>query len=60
VIVGADGKRVTTLERLRDILAQKKPGDHIQLEVYRDNDKRTVDVELGRQPSSPRGACRAR
>jgi S1-C subfamily serine protease len=60
VIVGADGRRVTTLERLRDVLAQKKPGDHVRLEIYRDHDKQTVDVKLGNQPSSPRNACRAR
>jgi S1-C subfamily serine protease len=46
---------VTSVEELRDILAEHSPGDSIELEVYRDGAKRTVTVELGRQPASPRG-----
>jgi S1-C subfamily serine protease len=55
LLVAADGRRVTGVEELRDILAGHKPGDTIDLEVYRAGAKRTVTVELGRQPSSPRG-----
>ena len=55
LLVAADGRRVTGVEELRDILAGHSPGDTIDLEVYRDGAKRTVTVELGRQPSSPRG-----
>jgi S1-C subfamily serine protease len=55
LLVAADGRRVTGVEELRDILAGHSPGDTIELEVYRDGAKRTVTVELGRQPSSPRG-----
>jgi S1-C subfamily serine protease len=55
LVVAADGRRVTSVEELRDILAEHSPGDSIELEVYRDGAKRTVTVELGRQPASPRG-----
>jgi S1-C subfamily serine protease len=55
LLVAADGRRVTSVEELRDILAGHSPGDSIDLEVYRDGAKRTVTVELGRQPASPRG-----
>ena len=54
LIVKADGVTIGSLARLRDVIAQKKPGDTLQLEVYRGKNKITVDVELGRQPSSPR------
>jgi S1-C subfamily serine protease len=55
LLVAAGGRRVTSVEELRDILAGHSPGDSIDLEVYRDGAKRTVTVELGRQPASPRG-----
>ena len=55
IIVGADGKPVTTVEALQNTIAKKKPGDKLSLEIYRDGHKKTVDVELGRQPPSPSG-----
>jgi S1-C subfamily serine protease len=55
VIVAADGTRVTDLGELRDVLARHKPGDEIEIKLYRGNDEKTVTVKLGRQPSSPRG-----
>jgi S1-C subfamily serine protease len=53
LIVRADGQTVGSLERLRDVIAAKKPGDTIQLEIYRGMKHMTLDVELGRQPTSP-------
>ncbi|HEY7732838.1 MAG TPA: trypsin-like peptidase domain-containing protein [Gaiellaceae bacterium] len=55
LIVAADGERVASVEALRDVLAARKPGDTIELQVYRDGKKRTVTVELGRLPTSPQG-----
>jgi S1-C subfamily serine protease len=53
LIVRADGQRIESLERLRDVIAGKKPGDTLELEVYRGTKKMTIDIELGRQPTSP-------
>jgi S1-C subfamily serine protease len=55
IIVGADGTPVTTLPQLRDLIARKKPGDTLKLQIYRDGKKQTVSVKLGRQPPSPNG-----
>ena len=55
LIVAAGGTRVTSIDQLRDVLAKHKPGDKIELELYRGSDKRSVTVTLGRQPSSPQG-----
>ena len=42
------------LNRLSDVLANHKPGDTIKLVVYRGTaSKKTIEVKLGRQPSSP-------
>ena len=55
LIVAAGGTRVTSVEDLRDVLAAQAPGDTIEIELYRDGKKRTVEVTLGRQPTSPQG-----
>ena len=54
VIVKADALRVGSLERLRDLVAAKKPGDKMTLEIYRADKQMTIEVKLGRQPASPR------
>jgi S1-C subfamily serine protease len=55
IIVAADGKPTSTFEDLRNLVARKKPGDSLSLQIYRDGKKKTVTVELGRQPPSPGG-----
>jgi S1-C subfamily serine protease len=55
VIVALDGRRVTSLEELRDELADHKPGDTVEVELYRGDEQMTVDVTLGRQPTTPAG-----
>jgi S1-C subfamily serine protease len=49
LIVKADGVTIGSLERLREVIAGKKPGDTLQLQIYRNTKKMTLDVELGRQ-----------
>jgi S1-C subfamily serine protease len=55
IIVGFEGKKITSIMELRDAIAQRKPGDRVQLEIYRDGKKTSVTVTLGRQPPSPQG-----
>jgi S1-C subfamily serine protease len=55
VIVRADGVPVRTLARLRDVVRAKKPGDKMTLVVVRNGEEKTIEVKLGRQPSSPSG-----
>jgi S1-C subfamily serine protease len=53
LIVSADGVPLSSIDQLRDLIAAKNPGQSISLEVYRGTEKLTLDVKLGRQPSSP-------
>jgi S1-C subfamily serine protease len=55
VIVAADGRKLQSLDQLRDAIAAKKPGDQLTLTIYRGDSKKTIHVKLGRQPSSPQG-----
>jgi S1-C subfamily serine protease len=55
IIVAAGGTPVATLDKLRDIVAAKKPGDKLELRVYRGSKQTSIEVRLGRQPTSPSG-----
>jgi 2-alkenal reductase len=55
IIVAFDGQQISSLEELRDAISGKKPGDKVTLVIYRDADKSSVTVTLGRQPPSPQG-----
>ena len=53
IVVAADGVPTPTVNKLRDVIAQHKPGDTITLVIYHDGSKKTIEVKLGRQGSSP-------
>ena len=53
IIVTADGQELSTTERLRELVSEKEPGDRLKLEVYRGQERETVEIKLGRQPPAP-------
>jgi S1-C subfamily serine protease len=55
LIVSADGVQLSSINQLRDLITSKHPGDKVKLEIWRGDKHLTLDVKLGRQPSSPRG-----
>ncbi len=57
IIVGVDGKKVTSSESLASYVGAKKPGDTVTLELYRESGsggytKKNVTVTLGQRPNS--------
>jgi S1-C subfamily serine protease len=57
IIVGMDGKQVTSSESLASYVGTKKPGDTITLELFRESGsggytKKSVTVTLGQRPNS--------
>ena len=50
IIVTVDGEQVRSPERLRAMLARKRPGGRMVIEVYRGDRKVKVNVKLGRAP----------
>jgi S1-C subfamily serine protease len=48
----AAGARLYSIDQLRDAIAGKKPGDKVDLGVYRGDQHLTITVKLGRQPST--------
>ena len=55
IIVSFDGQQISSIEELRDAVAGHSPGDKVKLVIYRDANKTSVTVTLGRQPPSPQG-----
>ncbi len=55
IIVSVEGKKISSIEELRDVIASHAPGDKVTLVIYRDAKKSSVTVTLGRRPASPQG-----
>jgi S1-C subfamily serine protease len=51
IIVAIDGTSVMSPEGMRAILAKKRPGDEIVVELYRGDRRMKVTVKLGRAPA---------
>jgi S1-C subfamily serine protease len=52
LIVAIDGEPVRSADDVVSAVAGKQPGDTVELEIYRGDDKRTVSVELGERPAA--------
>src|SRR4249919_244884 len=52
LIVSADGTPLDSLDGLRDIIADKQPGDTVAFQIWRGAQHLTLNVKLGRQPTS--------
>ncbi len=52
VIIAVDGKTIDRPDDLSRYIASLSPGDTVSLEVYRDDEKRTIEVTLGERPTS--------
>jgi S1-C subfamily serine protease len=55
LIVSADGVPLSSIDQLRDVISGKRPGEKVKLEIWRGDKHLTLNVKLGRQPSSLRG-----
>jgi S1-C subfamily serine protease len=53
LIVKAGGQDVASTEQLREIVSQHQPGDTLAIDYYRDRERKSVDVKLGRPGSPP-------
>jgi S1-C subfamily serine protease len=56
VIVAIDGQEMQSEDDVANAVAEHKPGDKVEIEYYRGDDKHTVTVELGKRPASATAA----
>ncbi len=59
-IVSVDGEDVSSVNELRNRVAAIEPGQKVELEIYREGKKKTVDVKIGVQPGRMAGGKRLR
>ncbi len=52
LIVKVDGEDVKSPDDVPAALADLKPGDEVEIEFYRGDERKTVEVELGERPAS--------
>ena len=52
LIVGVDGQKVESPDDVGEAIADEKPGDSVEVEYYRGDDRKTADVKLGKRPSA--------
>jgi S1-C subfamily serine protease len=52
VVTGVAGSEIDSADELQQAVAERKPGDSLELTVERDGETRTVTVELGTRPAS--------
>ena len=50
VVVGVDGRRITTSDELRRLTRKRRPGDMMRLEILRQGKQEDVAVKLGERP----------
>lgn len=54
VIVSIDGKKMATTEDLQNALQDKKPGESVDVEVFRQGNRERVSVRLSERPADDR------
>jgi putative serine protease PepD len=52
LIVAIDGKEMRNQDAVANAIAAHRPGDKVDVEFYRGNDKKTVTVELTKRPAN--------
>jgi putative serine protease PepD len=60
IIVEADGKKITSMEQIQELVEEKKPGEKVTLKFLREGKEKTATVTLGTRPAkveeaSPQG-----
>jgi S1-C subfamily serine protease len=49
VILALDGERITSNERLGELIGDHEPGDRVEVRIEREGEEQTLTAELGRQ-----------
>ncbi|MET0558223.1 MAG: trypsin-like peptidase domain-containing protein [Solirubrobacterales bacterium] len=52
IITEIDGKKISSMEDLSELVSAAKPGDEMELRILHDGKEKTVTVTLGKRPAS--------
>ena len=53
IVVGFDGREITSSAELQSAVESKRPGDKVTLTLLRDGDRTDVEVTLTERPQTP-------
>lgn len=56
IITKIDGKELKTMRQLAEAIADLDPGKKVEIEYYRDSDKKTATIKLGTRPENTTSA----
>ena len=55
VILQVDGNDIVTPDDLAEIISAHQPGDEVKVTILRDNERKEIELKLGKRPDSPSG-----
>ncbi len=55
VILQVDGHDIVTPDDLAEIISAHQPGDGVKVTILRDNERKEIELKLGKRPDSPSG-----
>jgi S1-C subfamily serine protease len=59
IIVAVDGNKISSMDEVVELVGKKKPGDEVELELLRGEDRKRVTVKLGERPERIRDTSSA-
>jgi S1-C subfamily serine protease len=57
VLVGIDGRKVSSMDDVIRVVNSRKPGDEVTVELRRGDQRRRVEVKLGNRPASAQSSA---
>jgi len=57
IIIEYDGKRIETPFQLRNMVAETRPGDTVEINIIRNQNRLTMKVKIGELPAEPQTAA---
>jgi S1-C subfamily serine protease len=55
IITEVDGRKVTSMDEIVELVNEAQPGDEVELKILRDGSTKTATVTLGERPASAEG-----
>ena len=55
VILQVEGRDIVSPDDLAEVISAHRPGDEVTVTILRDNERKEIDLKLGRRPDTPSG-----
>jgi S1-C subfamily serine protease len=55
VILQVEGRDIVSPDDLAEVISARQPGDEVTVTILRDNERKEIELKLGKRPDSPAG-----